>query len=138
MTIRNNTFENISFGRMTGYPLYVSPLLRPEQRLGAEKYHQNIRFTNNEIKSFNGHMIFARSVKGFEIKGNHVQQSDDYPNGSKLPAIALDYCEDVDIQQNQFTGFDWPMKVTRSSNTTAVTQKKNKGLSSSKQQPLKK
>lgn len=138
VTIRNNTFENISFGRMTGYPLYVSPLLRPEQRLGAEKYHQNIRFTNNEIKSFNGHMIFARSVKGFEIKGNHVQQSDDYPNGSKLPAIALDYCEDVDIQQNQFTGFDWPMKVTRSSNTTAVTQKKNKGLSSSKQQPLKK
>lgn len=132
VTIRNNTFENISFGRMTGYPLYVSPLLRPEQRLGAEKYHQNIRFTNNEIKSFNGHMIFARSVKGFEIKGNHVQQSDDYPNGSKLPAIALDYCEDVDIQKNEFTGFDWPMKVTRSSNTTAVTQKKNKGLSSSK------
>lgn len=132
VAIRNNTFENIGFGRMTGYPLYISPLLRPEQRLGDKKYHRNIRFSDNKLKSFNGHLVFARSVNGLEVTGNEIQLSDDYPKGSKLPAIALDYCENVNIQENRFTGFNWPIKVESSTNTSALIQKNNTGLSASK------
>ena len=129
ITITNNTFENMSFGSGIGYPLFVSPLLRPEQRLGDEKYHHNIHFTNNKIKSFNGHVVHARSVQGLDIIGNTVELSNDYPIGSTHPSIALDYCEEVEIKDNQFIGFDWPIKVACSNKTTKVKQKHNQGIS---------
>lgn len=129
VVIKNNTFENISFGLVVGYPLYISPMLRPEQRLGDEKYHQNIKFINNTVNTFNGHVVYARSVKGLEVKGNRINLSKDYPTGSTLPSIALDYCEQIDIKRNKYTGFDWPMKVESSNKTTGVNQKNNKGLS---------
>ena len=129
VTITNNTFENIGYGDDTRYPLYASPLLRPEQRLGDQKYHRNIRFTNNRIKSFNGHFVHARSVKGLTITGNTIELSTDYPAGSKRASIELDYCEDITIENNQFIGFDWPIRIASQNDTRNVRMEDNKGLS---------
>ncbi len=128
ITITDNTFENIGYGDTTRYPLFAAPLLRPEQRLGERKYHRNIRFTNNRIRSFNGHFVHALSVQGLTVTGNTVELSRDYPTGSKRASIELDYCEDVAITNNRFVGFDWPLRVDKEDNCTRVTVKNNKGL----------
>jgi len=128
VTITNNIFENIGYGDDTRYPLYASPLLRPEQRLGDRKYHRNIRFTNNRIKSFNGHFVYAMSVQGLTITGNTIELSKDYPTGSTRPSIELEYCEDVTIEHNRFLGFDWPIRIEQSSDTADVRLKNNQGL----------
>lgn len=129
ITITDNVFENIGYGDDTRYPLFAAPLLRPEQRLGDRRYHRNVRFTNNRIRSFNGHFVHALSVQGLEVTGNIVELSRDYPTGSERASIELDYCEDVTIANNRFIGFDWPMRVTRSANTKNVTILNNQGLS---------
>lgn len=128
VAITNNTFENIGYGDDTRYALYASPLLRPEQRLGDEQYHRNIRFTNNRVKSFNGQLIYARTVQGLTVTGNTVELSNDYPTGSTRPAIELDYCDDVTIADNSFTGFDWPIRVESVNNTTNLKVRNNQGL----------
>lgn len=133
VTIANNTFENIGYGDDTRYPLYASPLLRPEQRLGDRKYHRNIRFTNNRIKSFNGHFVHAMSVQGLTITGNTIELSKDYPTGSSRPSIELEYCEDVTIEDNRFLGFDWPIRIEQSSDTADVRLKNNEGLTTDRQ-----
>jgi hypothetical protein len=129
ITITNNTFENIGYGDDTRYPLFASPLLRPEQRLGNRKYHRNVRFTNNRIRSFNGHFVYARSVQGLTVTGNTMEMSKDYPTGSERASIELDYCEDVVIADNQFIGFDWPIRLDTSKDTKNVQLKGNQGLS---------
>lgn len=128
VTITRNTFENIGYGDDTRYVLYASPLLRPEQRLGDERYHRNIRFTNNRVRTFSGQLIHARTVKGLTVTGNTVDLSADYPTGSKRAAIELDYCDDVIITDNTFNNFDWPMRVQGVNNTTNLTVKNNQGL----------
>jgi hypothetical protein len=129
VTITNNTFENIGYGNDERYPLFASPLLRPEQRLGDKKYHHNIRFTNNRIKSFNGHLVCARTVKGLKVTGNVIRLSHDYPTGSDRASVELEYCEDVIFEGNTYTGFDWPVKIQSSENTTGLSVKNNKGIS---------
>lgn len=129
ITITNNTFENIGYGDDTRYPLYASPLLRPEQRLGDRKYHRNIRFANNRIKSFNGHLVHARSVQGLTLADNTIELSTDYPAGSTRASIELDYCEDVTVEDNQFIGFTWPIRIESSNDTMNVRLKNNSGLS---------
>jgi polygalacturonase len=128
ITIRNNTFENIGYGSNTGYPLYASPMLLPEQRLGDDQYHRNIRFTGNTIRSFNGHVVHALSVEGLEISGNIIEMSKDYPNGSETASIELEYCEDVTIENNQFRGFAFPVRVDQADDCKNVQIRKNKGL----------
>lgn len=128
ITIKNNTFENIGHGNGVSYPLFVSPLLRPEQRLGDEKYHRNINFSNNKLISFNAHVVHARSVENLTVKNNKIKLSKKYPTGSKNSAVELDYCENVQIQKNKFSGFDWDIKVDALDNTSNVKIKRNKGL----------
>ncbi|NJB83543.1 alpha-1,3-galactosidase-related protein [Wenyingzhuangia aestuarii] len=129
ITIKNNTFENIGYGSGEGYPLYISPMFLPTQRLGAKKYHQNISIVNNTFKSFNGLFVHAKSVKGLYLKGNSITLSDDkYPIGSKLPSISLDYCEDVVIEKNKFKNFTWPLTIEQKKNSSKVKIKRNKGI----------
>lgn len=128
ITIINNTFENIGYGNGLSYPLYVAPLLRPEQHTGDDQYHYNINFSNNKLISFNGHLVHAFSVKNLVIKENTIEVSDKYPTGSPKAAIELDFCENVQIQKNKFNGFDWDIKVDALENTTNVKVKKNKGM----------
>lgn len=126
--IRNNTFENIGFGNGISYPLYASPLFRPEQKLGDTKFHHNIDFSNNTIKSFNGHVVFGMSIRGLKINNNIVELSKKYPIGSKLPSIVLDYCEDVEIKNNNYKNFNFPIKIEKKKNSTVVNFKSNKGV----------
>ena len=128
ITIRNNTFDNIGFGNGISYPLYASPLFRPEQRLGDKKFHHNINFSNNTIKTFNGHVAFGMSIKGLKINNNTIELSNTYPKGSKLPSIILDYCEDVEIENNDYKNFNFPIKIEKKENSTAIKLKKNKGV----------
>jgi hypothetical protein len=128
ITIRYNTFENIGYGNGISYPLIASPLFTSEQKLGDQKFHQNINFTNNAIKSFNGHLVYAMSVKGLNISANIIEMRDDYPTGSILPAIDLDFCEDVVIEKNQFKKFNFSITSAIKDNNSKVKIKKNKGL----------
>jgi hypothetical protein len=128
VVINNNVFENIGYGNGTGYPLYASPMLLPEQTLGDDQYHWNVRFTNNRIKSFSGHLAHARSVKGLVLEGNVIELDGRYPSGSELPAVDLDYCKNVRVKNNHFTGFDFPIRLESRENTTGLLVKDNEGL----------
>ena len=128
ITIKNNTFENIGYGNGISYPLFAAPLFTKEQRLGDKKFHHNINFCNNVIKSFNGHLVHALSVKGLKVSGNKIEMSTDYPTGSILPSIELDYCEDVVIEKNEYIKFNFPIKALIKDNNNNVKNKKNKGL----------
>ena len=128
ITIRNNTFVNSGFEGSKRYPLYASPLLRKEQRIGAGQYHRNITFANNTLKSFSGAMVYAFSVQGLNIADNTMEFSTDYPPIDQFPAIELKYCDAVTIRNNTAKGFDRPLPVTCSSDTTNVTLENNPGF----------
>ncbi|MBT8037021.1 MAG: right-handed parallel beta-helix repeat-containing protein [Verrucomicrobiae bacterium] len=119
VTIRNNVFNNIGYaGGSRGYALYASPMIRKGQRMGEGRYHRNIHFTGNTVKSFNGQFIFARSVDGLNITGNTFELSKDYPTiDTKPPAIDLHYCDNVTVDQNTINGFESTMNVRISSDT---------------------
>ena len=68
------------------------------------------------------------SVEGLTLTGNTIEFSTDYPIGSTGPPIELEYCEDVSIEDNRFLGFDWPLRIESSSDTTNVTLRDNVGL----------
>ncbi|MGY5353233.1 alpha-1,3-galactosidase-related protein [Wenyingzhuangia sp. IMCC45533] len=130
VVIQNNTFENIGYGNGQSYPLFASPMLTPQQKLGDRKFHNNITFSNNTIKSFNGHLVHALSVKNLKIEGNLIEgDKSTYPLGKQLSSISLDYCEDVTIQKNKYKGFDWKNTIHVKENCTNVNIKKNKDLS---------
>jgi hypothetical protein len=128
VTIRNNTFENIGYEVTKRYPLLASPLYTPEQRMGQGRYHRNIHFTGNTIKSFNGLLAKARSVAGLNISGNKINFSTDYPAADEGPAIVLEYCDDVTVEDNQATGFDHPLAINLSPDTTDIHIKENQGF----------
>ena len=119
ITIRNNVFNNIGYaGGSRGYALYASPMFSKDQRIGEGRYHRNINFTGNTVKSFNGQFVFAKSVDGLNISGNTFEFSKDYPTvDAKVPAIDLRYCDHVTIDKNTIKGFEKPLAVGVSSDT---------------------
>jgi polygalacturonase len=128
VTIRNNVFENIGFEVSERYPLLASPLLTREQHFGEGHYHRNIAFTDNTIKSFNGLLANARSVKGLTIANNTIALSRDYPPADEGPAIVLEYCDNVNIEGNTAKGFDDPLAIDQSEDTTRVNVSNNSGF----------
>jgi parallel beta helix pectate lyase-like protein len=128
ITIRNNVFDNIGYEVTNRYPLLASPLFTPDQRLGEGQYHRNINFTDNTIKSFNGLLANARSVQGLNITGNTIEFSADYPAASEGAAINLEYCDEVTIGDNRAKGFEGPLAITRSADTTNVEIGRNDGF----------
>ncbi|MDA8527372.1 right-handed parallel beta-helix repeat-containing protein [Opitutaceae bacterium] len=128
VTIRNNIFENIGYGDDFRYPLFAAPLLTDEQHFGEGRYHRNIHFVDNVLKSFNGHIAYAQSVEGLHITRNTIELSKDYPNGSSRPAIDLLYAKDVVIENNRVVGFDQNLKVRVSGDSENISVQKNDGL----------
>lgn len=128
VTIRNNTFVNSGFGGGAAYPLYASPMLTPQQRIGEGFYHKNINFTGNTLESFNGLIAFSRSVDGLNISNNTINKSTDYPNNLDYPAIDLHYSNDVSIDKNKANAFDEALKINKSADTSKVSVEKNKGF----------
>lgn len=128
VTIRGNTFVNSGFGAGEFYPLLASPMLTPEQRLGEGRYHRDIRFLNNRLRSFDGRLVKALSVEGLTISGNTLEFSADYPTNADLPAIDLTYCDRVTITGNKAIGFDRELAIRSSKDTGAVTASNNRGF----------
>jgi hypothetical protein len=57
-----------------------------------------------------------------------MEFSTDYPQADEGAAIVLEYCDDVTISNNKAKGFDRPVTVTRSSDTTTVEIGSNDGF----------
>jgi hypothetical protein len=127
ITIRNNVFENIGYGLNKRYPLLASPMLNETQHMGEGQYHRNINFTGNTVKSFNGLLVNARSVKGLNISGNKMEFNTDYPPADEGAAIMLEYCDDVTIENNTAAGFN-PLEIKTSTDTTNLKTGRNTGF----------
>jgi len=127
VTIRNNVFNNVGYaGTSSCYVLYASPMFGKDQSMDQGRYHRNINFVGNTVKSFNGQLVFARSIDGLNISGNTFQFSTDYPTvDAKVPAIDLHYCDNVVIDKNKCEGYKLPLSVHISADTenTSVTAK---------------
>ena len=122
ITIRSNVFDNVGFGGGTrGYALYASPMFQKGQRMGEGRYHRNINFVNNTVKSYNKQFVFARSVDGLTISGNKFEFSEEFPAvKTDVPAIDLHYCDNVKIDNNRCKGFDRPVVIGVSDDTERV------------------
>ncbi|WP_236624917.1 sulfatase-like hydrolase/transferase [Rhodopirellula sp. SWK7] len=131
ITIRDNVFDNVGYEATARYPLLASPLFTADQHMGEGHYHRNIHFTGNTLKSFNGLIANARSVKGLNISGNTIEFSNDYPPVDVGDAIVLEYCDDVTIRDNKVLGFDQELTVDASSDTTNLSIENNVGLGKS-------
>jgi hypothetical protein len=97
-----------------------------DQRMGQGRYHRNINFVGNTVKSFNGQFVFAKSIDGLNITGNTFEFSADYPTvDAKVPAIDLQYCDNVVVDKNICKGFKSPLSVRISADTenASVTDK---------------
>lgn len=128
--IRNNEFVNIGYEGADRYPLYASPMFTPEQRMGEGQYHRNIEFSNNTLKSFNGHLAFCRSIQGLKIENNTMEFSSDYPIVNGFPTIDIRYCDDVSISGNLSKGFKEKSEISVVEDSTNVTISGNKGYKS--------
>ncbi|MDF7825549.1 right-handed parallel beta-helix repeat-containing protein [Pontiellaceae bacterium B12227] len=132
--IRNNEFVNIGYAKTERYPLLASPLFTSDQHMGEGRYHRNIDFVDNTIKSFNGLMVKACSVEGLKISGNRMIFSEDYPQADEGDAIKLEYCDKVTISKNTADGFD-SLVISQTADTENVKIKKNAGFA--KAEPMK-
>ncbi|MFD2257727.1 right-handed parallel beta-helix repeat-containing protein [Luteolibacter algae] len=132
VTIANNTFVNIGYEGADRYPLYASPLLNDEQRFGDGRYHRNINFTGNSIKSFNGLIAYSNSVEGLNISDNTIELSSDYPAARDFPSIDLHYSDKVTIKGNKFIGFGESGTIRISGDTENVTIEQNENLQQEK------
>ncbi len=128
VTIENNTFENSGFQGGPTYPLLASPLLKGDQHVGEGHYHRNIRFVGNTLRSFNGLLVKAKSVRGLAIEDNKIEFSTDYPALSGMPAIDLEYCDAISIRNNAATGFKEALNVKASSDTSGIKFDGNDGF----------
>lgn len=104
-------------------------MLLPDPTLGDDSYHWNVTFTNNRIKSFNGHLAHARSVKGLVLSGNIIELDEKYPEGTELPAVDLDFCSNVQVENNRVDGVDIPVRLEGEGKTTGLVLNNNSGLS---------
>ena len=128
VVIRNNEFINPGFARDNRYPLLASPLFTEEQHMGEGRYHRNITFENNIVKSFNGHLVEARSVDGLKIINNKLIYCDDYPKTDEGETIKLEYCDNVLVEGNRAEGFDKPILITKTDDTERLVVGKNEGF----------
>ena len=128
VTIRNNEFINPGFLVDARYPLIASPLFTDKQHTGEGRYHRNIYFVNNKIKSFNGLLVKACSVEGLHIQGNTMEFSSDYPKTDEGPAVDLEYCKGVVITDNDVSGFKKPLEIVNSRDTENLIVSGNTGL----------
>lgn len=132
VVIRNNTFENIGFGSTFGYPLLASPKHSPDQEIGEGRYHRNIQFTGNTIRSFNGHMVDAKSVENLSILHNQIEFSTDYPKAEPHLSIKLNYCKNVEIKGNAAKGFSSPLVIQLSEDSQDIYWDDNPGFADPK------
>ena len=126
--IRSNEFVNIGYAKDNRYPLLASPLLNDTQHMGEGRYHRNIQFVDNTVKSFNGHLVEARSVDGLTIAGNRIEFCSDYPKAKEGDSVMLEYCNNVTIENNVASGFEAPLEIAQCMDSTRVGIRSNNGM----------
>jgi polygalacturonase len=127
VVIRNNLFENIGFGSPRSYPLLAAPKFTRDQHMGEGRYHRNIVFSGNRVRSFTGNLVHALSVENLTIAGNRMELSRDYPVSTSEDSVRLEYCREVTIRDNVASGFDGLLNVNASKDSESVRLEKNSG-----------
>ena len=126
--IQNNNFEYCAYSGMEHAILNITP------RLGktfnqTEIYDRNIRFINNNIKTFDNRIVWADRVDGLTISGNTIQQTNTAP--SLHPnAHQFDFknCDHVEIFDNTYTGGTEKVLLSDETSAKNLKFKKNKGF----------
>ena len=106
LVIRNNVFEDCFSSGYAGdwwhAVITIHPSFRP-QSVEDEAYHRNIRVENNEFKSFDYPILFARSVRNLKFIGNTLSRTATYlPFAQSKATFVFDGCREVLIEGNTY------------------------------------
>ena len=106
LVIRNNVFEDCFSSGYAGdwghAVITIHPSFRPQSDTD-EAYHRNIRIENNEFKSFDYPILFARSVRNLVFTGNTLSRTTTYPPfAQNKTTFVLDGCREVRIEGNTY------------------------------------
>ncbi|CAM4109233.1 right-handed parallel beta-helix repeat-containing protein [Zobellia nedashkovskayae] len=126
--IQNNNFEYCAYSGMEHAILNITPRLGKDFDQ-TEIYDRNIRFINNNIKTFDNRIVWADRVDGLTISGNVIEQTNMAPS-LHPDGYQFDFknCINVEISNNSYKGNAG--KVLKSEGTSAekVKYKHNKGF----------
>ena len=104
VVIRNNTFENCTYGGGDQALLFISPRFNKKFNK-TELFDRNIIFENNTIKTFDTKIVDASNVDGLIIRNNVITQTHSYkPFNPESPFIDLHNCKDAEVKNNTYEG----------------------------------
>ncbi|MDD6210660.1 MAG: right-handed parallel beta-helix repeat-containing protein [Bacteroidales bacterium] len=125
--IRRNKFVNCCTSGQNQAAIVVEPNILDKEK--SVCFHRNITIEDNIIETFDIPFVNAVSVENLVIRGNRIFRNDLHkPFFPDAPIIKLDYCRNVTIEDNHYTG---KPKAFVQSNIPVVKYKKNKGFQSS-------
>ncbi|WP_276168174.1 alpha-1,3-galactosidase-related protein [Zobellia alginiliquefaciens] len=126
--IQNNNFEYSAYSGMEHAILNITPRLGKDFDQ-TEIYDRNIRFINNNIKTFDNRIVWADRVDGLIISGNTIEQTREelslYPNAHQFD---FKNCKNVEILNNTYKGNAEKVLKTEGSSTEKIKFKRNKGF----------
>jgi hypothetical protein len=100
--IRNNTFENCTYGGGNQALLFISPRFNKSFDKTA-LFDRNIIFENNIIKTFDNKIVDASNVDKLTIRNNVIIQTKMYkPFNPTCPLIDLHNCKNAEIEGNRY------------------------------------
>ncbi|MEM9896535.1 MAG: right-handed parallel beta-helix repeat-containing protein [Bacteroidota bacterium] len=102
--IQNNTFDYCAYSGAEHAILNITPRLGKAYD-AMEIYDRNIRFEENEIRTFGNRIVMADRVSGLLIRNNTIVKVDQapelYPNA---PLFDFKHCENVKLLGNTYQG----------------------------------
>jgi len=106
VTIRNNVFADpclTSLYQFSEGIISIFPEI-PDLTASMEKYHRNIRITNNEFHLYDYPLLYAKSVDGLSFTGNRLIRSHSYPPfHPRKYNFSLISCSQVEISGNDIS-----------------------------------
>ncbi|MBU2947800.1 right-handed parallel beta-helix repeat-containing protein [Zobellia uliginosa] len=132
--IQNNNFEYCAYSGMEHAILNITPRLGKDFDQ-TEIYDGNIRFINNNIKTFDNRIVWADRVDGLTISGNVIEQtttaSSLHPDGYQFD---FKNCINVEVSNNTYKGNADKVLKLEGISTEKVKYKRNKGFAKIKKQ----
>lgn len=121
VVIRNNTFENCTYGGGDQALLFISPRFNKRFNKTA-LFDRNIIFEDNTIKTFETKIVDASNVDGLIIRNNVINQTNNYkPFNPESPFIDLHNCKNTEVKDNKYEGE--PLNFLRLDQKTKETAK---------------
>ena len=100
VSIRGNTFDNCNTSTYQFGDAVIS--INPEIPNLSLPFHRNIRIEDNAFLTFDLPVLWAKSVKGLNFRGNSITRSQQFqpwhPNKAGLTFVG---CEDVQVEGNE-------------------------------------